>query len=295
MDTDDTEARKRSEDYLSSVSSVVESPRLRWWLIALSLLTVSCGAPLFTLPAGPGAPATDIRTAKAEATNGCRAVSTMTAEAAVSGSIGGRRVRARLLVGLASPASARLEAFAFGAQLFVFVARGDDATLLLTRDRRVLQHGRPQAVLEAVTALPLDAADLRVALLGCVAGADTDRGSQLGDDWRVVPDGTTEVYLRRVPHTAPWRVVAAVHQDPGRPAWRAEYRDFAGDLPRTVRFVSSDAKRFDLRLALSQVELNVKLDAAAFEVNVPPGTDPITLDELRQNGPLGAAPGSDGR
>lgn len=219
----------------------------------------------------------------------------MTAEAAVTGSVGGRRLRARLLVGLASPASARLEAFAFGAQIFIFVARGDEATLLLTRDRRVLQHGRPEAVLEAVTGLPLDAADLRVGLVGCVVGPDLDRGRQLGDDWRVVPDGTTEVYLHRVPHIGPWRVAAAVHHDPGRPAWRAEYRDFAGDLPRTVRFVSSDAKRFDLRLALSQIDLNVKLDAAAFEVNVPPGTDPISLEELRQNGPLAGASGSDGR
>jgi hypothetical protein len=259
------------------------------------VMAASCGAPLLKLPAGPGAPAADISTVIAEATRACRAVSTTTAEAAVTGSVGGRRLRARLLVGLASPASARLEAFAFGAQIFVFVSRAGDATLLLPRDRRVLQHGRPADVLEAVTGLPLDAGDLRVALLGCSAGQVADRGRQIGDDWRAVQDGATELYLQRTPRAGPWRVVAAVHRDPGRPAWRAEYRDFAEGLPRSVRFVSLDQTRFDLRLTLSQVDLNVTLDPAAFVVNVPPDTDPISLDELRQSGPLTGASGSNGR
>ena len=48
----------------------------------------------------------------------------------------------------------------FGQPLFIFVATGDDATLLLPRDERVLEHGRPDAVLEAVAGVPLGAADL---------------------------------------------------------------------------------------------------------------------------------------
>lgn len=266
-------------------------------VVLTALLTSSCGAPLMRLPAGSGAPAQDVKTALTEATVKCRAVSSITAEVAVSGSVGGRRLRARLLVGLATPASARLEAFAYGQQMFIFVARGTDATLLLTRDGRVLEHGRPDEVLEAVTGIPLDASDLRIALLGCAVGPDSDRGRRLGDDWRVVPEGRGELYLRRDPHVAPWRLVAAVHRDPGRPEWRAEYRKFEGDLPRAIRFVSSDPGRFDLRLTLTPVDLNAKLDAAAFEVRVPPSADPITIEELRQTGPLAGAnaSGADGR
>ncbi len=215
----------------------------------------------------------------------------MTAEIAVSGSIGGRRLRARLLVGMASPASARIEAFVFGQPVFVFVARGDDSTLVLTRDRRALEHGSPAAVLEAVTGMPLDAADLRVALLGCAVGPDLERGRQLGNAWRIVPDGTSELYLQRAPQ-ARWRLVAAAHREPGNPAWRADYLDFESNLPRRLRFQSSDVRRFDLKLTLSQVDLNVTLDQAAFRVNVPPGAEPITLDELRTSGPLAV---SDGR
>src|SRR5207247_11119018 len=137
-------------------------------LVLAALISASCSARLLKLPSGAGTPAPDAAGALAEATAACRTVSTITAEMAVSGSVGGRRLRARLLAGLASPASARLEAVApFGPPLFFFVARGGDATLYLPRDDRVLEHGRPAAVLEAIAGVPLDAADLRVTLIGC--------------------------------------------------------------------------------------------------------------------------------
>ena len=126
---------------------------MRTVIAAAVLLTTGCAPSLLKLPAGPGAPASDIREALTEAISGCRAIDTMTAEIGVAGSVGGRRLRARLLTGLASPASARIEAFAFGQQIFFFVARGDDGTLLLTRERRVLEHGRPAAMLEAVAVI----------------------------------------------------------------------------------------------------------------------------------------------
>jgi hypothetical protein len=57
--------------------------------------------------------------------------------------------------------------------------------------------------------------------------------------------------------------------------------------------VSSDPKRFDLRLALSQVDLNATLADDVFRVQVPRDANPITLEELRQQGPL--APSSNGK
>jgi hypothetical protein len=244
------------------------------------------------LPTGPGLPAADATDALREATRACRAVSSITAEIAVTGSVGGHRLRARLLAGLAAPASARLEAVApFGQPVFIFVARNNEATLLLPRDRRVLEHGRPDAVLEAVAGVPLDAADLRTALTGCAVAPRASDAKQLGEDWRVVPDGSSDVYVHRDSPTAPWRVVAAVHRGSGATSWRSEYRDFQtggppDGLPATVRLTSIDRKQFDLRLAMSQVELNVALDADVFRVQMPPGTEPITIDELKRSGPL---------
>jgi hypothetical protein len=72
----------------------------------------------------------------------------------------------------------------------------------------------------------------------------------------------------------------------GAGGWRADYRDFLNDLPRDISLVSVDPKRFNLRLALSQVEVNVALGPSTFRVTVPPGTEPLTLDELRAGGPL---------
>lgn len=260
---------------------------LRLVICAAWLATASCGRPLMKLPEGPGAPAADASTAFDQATAACRGVSSLTAEVNVSGSIAGERVRARLVAGVARPASARLEAYAFGQPVFIFVATDPDGTLLLTRERRLLEHERPGRILEAITGLPLDAADLREALLGCAARA-VPEGRRLGEDWRIIAGASEDVYLHRETRTGPWRLVAVAHHAPSAPAWRAEYKDFAGDLPRNVRFASRETSRFDLRLQLSQVELNPGLASAAFQVTVPSGVEPITLDELRRQGPLGA-------
>ncbi len=257
-----------------------------------TLAVATCSAPLMQLPAGAGTPAPDAADALTQATAGCRTVSTLTAEIAVSGSVGGRSLRGRLLAGVASPASARLEAVApFGQPLFIFVARNDEATLLLPRDDRVLEHERPDAVLQAIAAVPLDARALRVALTGCAFAPDPARSRQLGDDWRVVPDGEGDIYLHRDPHAAPWRVVAAVRRTSNTATWRAEYGDFAkgfplDGLPRTVRLKSVSNNRFDVRLTLSQVAINEKLDDDVFTVRVPATATPITLAELQKAGPL---------
>lgn len=265
-------------------------------VVALTAVAASsCATPLIRLPSGPGAPAPDAQEALSEATGACRVVSSMTADASVGGSAGGRRLRARLSLGVQSPASARLEAIGpFARPVFTLAARGETATLLLHDDNRILDGAPPQAVLEALTGVPLDAAGLRDALTGCLSGAAPPgggpglgavEGRQVGDDWRVIQDGSRSIYLNRNPRTAPWRLVAVVH-GPSDAEWRAEYRDFVDGLPRTVRLVSSDRDRFNLRLDLRDVDLNARLPAEAFEVNIPPSAQPITLDELRRAGPL---------
>lgn len=271
------------------MTSLVASPSTRRSgraipVLLAALLAASCAAPLMKLPAGPGSSVVDAHDAVADATSACRAVSTITAEVAAAGSVGGQRFRARLSVGLASPASARLEAAApFGAPMFILVATGNDATLLLPHDGRVLEHGRPDTVLEAIAGIPLDASDLRTALTGCASAPDGATARALGDDWRMVPDGPNQIYLRHEKQTGRWRLVATVHNSPG--AWRAEYRDFQDGLPRSIRFVDTSASRFDLRLTLSQVELNTPLGPDVFRVQIPRDADPITIDELRRARP----------
>jgi len=256
--------------------------------VALALVSASCASPLMTLPPGPGAPAGDGREALTQATTACRAVRTISAEVGVSGSVGGHRVRGQLLVGLADPAAVRLEALApAGPPVFIFVARADTATVLVSNDNRFLERGEPTAVLEAMTGVPLGPDELRLVLIGCVAGADSAAVQQLGDDWRLARDATTDTYLHRTSGTAPWRVVASIRKAGDSTGWRAEYAGGAQGLPSAVRVTALDGHRFDLQLALSQVEINQPLGDDVFRVRIPGGAEAITLEDLRRSGPLG--------
>jgi len=254
-------------------------------LALVSLLSASCGVPLLKLPAGPRMPAADGAAAIDQATSACRAVSTMTLEIAVSGSVGGQRMRGRLSAGLAKPASARLEAVAsFGQPAFFFVATNTNATLFIPRDRRVAR-GRPEALLEAVAGVPLDAPSLRAVVTGCASMPNAAGAQAIGDGWRVMNDGNDEVYLRRDQGSAAWRLVATLHR--GTDGWRADYASVDRGLPRTIHLVSTPAGRFDLQLELSQVEVNVQLGADVFQLDVPASAETISVDELRRSGPLG--------
>ena len=239
------------------------------------------------LPAGPGAPATDAADALKQATAACVGIRTLTAEVAASGKVSGQRVRVRLSVGVDAPASARLEAVApFGPPIFILVATNDDATLLLPRDDRVLQHGRPAEVLDAVAGVPLSAADLHAVLTGCAPAMPQSEGRALGDDWRLMTaPGGDALYLHRPGAAQPWQLVSVV-----RRAWRVDYRDALNGLPRTMRITSvprdgAAGSSFDLTLVLTQVETNVPLGPDVFRVDIPQAARPITLDELRHARP----------
>ena len=242
------------------------------------------------LPTGPGASASDTRQVFAEATSTCRGVSTFSAEVGTSGSVGGEGLRGRLLVGLSTPASARIEAVApFGQPVFIFVARDTDATLLLPRDDRVLEHGRPDAVLESLAGVPLDAAALRVTMTGCASAKSPETGRSIGDDWRVVPDGPDEIYLKRERSSSVWQLVAVVHaagSDRTAVAWRAEYRDFQSGLPRThpARQPRPGALRSAVRTVPSGSEYHARRGGLP-QVDVPRTARPITLQELRDARP----------
>jgi hypothetical protein len=235
----------------------------------------------------------------AEATTACRAVRTLTAEIAVNGSAGTRRLRGRLSAGLSAPASAYLEAVApFGPPLFIFAAIDSDATLILPRDNRVLEHGRADAVLDATAGVPFAAGDLLPMLTGCSAIDVPPETRGFNDRWNVVTTPEGGLYLEREKAGAPWRIVANERRAANGARWRAEFREFVDGLPRSIRVMSLDAdgglgQAFDLQLVLSQVELNTALDADVFRPHIPAAASAITLEELRRSGPFG--PSSNGR
>ena len=68
-----------------------------------------------------------------------------------------------------------------------------------------------------------------------------------------------------------------------------DYAPFVSGLPRDIRIASSSAGKaaVSLNLRVQAVQTNVDLNPAMFRVTIPDGATTISLEELRQAGPLG--------
>jgi hypothetical protein len=188
-----------------------------------------------------------------------------------------------VVAGLARPDLMRLEGVApIGPPAFVLVASGGAATLLLPRENAVLRDAPPEQVLEALTGVSLQPADLLAVLTGCVApGARAVAGRlHAGGRASITLDGGAELYLQQ--DSGAWRVRAA-----RRDSWIIEYPLWQGMYPSSVRLRSDDARvGVDMTATIAQVEANIDINAEAFQVNVPASARPITLADLRAGGPL---------
>jgi hypothetical protein len=242
--------------------------------------TAACTARTPPRPSGSPAPSPDAVQSYATATAHCKGLRTLTAELGLSGRAGDDRLRGRIIAGLESGGSARLEGVApFGPAVFILVARDEAATLLLPRDRGVVTATTVAAVLERMTGLALGAGELLRVLSGCPGSAPSD-GREYPGGWRTVSvdGGTSTVVLRQ--QAGEWMVVGADAE-----GWHGDYARTLNGFPRTVRLRSRDG-RVDLTARVDQLEVNAPIPQAAWEVAIPPGTRPLTLDDLRAVAPL---------
>lgn len=251
--------------------------------ILVLALAAACAPKRPTLPTGAGTPFPGFEAVYAEAITECRGTNSVVAELGLSGRAGSTKLRGRVTAGLASPANIRLEGVAFGRPIFILVARGADATLLLPQDDRVVRNAPPAAIIEALAGVALSPAELQSAVAGCGFGVDTPaNGRMFTDEWSAVDLGSTTAYLRRI--DGRWRVAAAA-----RSGLTLQYADFASGLPATLmlKTTSGGTVVADITLRVSQLEINTPIDPRAFELEVPPKADPLSLEELRRAGPLG--------
>ena len=205
----------------------------------------------------------------------------MAAVLSISGRAAGQRFRAKLDGGFEAPARVRLELPAPGKSLFVYIATADRATLVFPRDGRVLRDAPPADTLEALAGVSLSPEDLRTIVTGCgVGGGQPGRGRTFDSGWAAVDtDGGTS-WLEQ--SAGAWRVVAATSGNVD-----VRYADFVSGRPTTIRLRTTGGAPTNLTIRLSQVDVNEPLDAAVFEVEVPAGATPMTLQQLREAGPLG--------
>jgi hypothetical protein len=176
----------------------------------------------------------------------------------------------------------RLEGLApLGQPIFVLAAQAGRGVLLLPRDSRVVRDQPAEAILEALIGVNLAPGDLQAILTGCVVPDPMAAGGRLhANGWASIDlQGGARLFLRR---TSQWEVRAAQ-----RAGWQLEYTVGQSRFPESVRLAAeSKTVPVDLTAAISELEANVDLGAEVFRVDVPPEAKPLTLDELRDSGPL---------
>jgi hypothetical protein len=228
-------------------------------------------------------PMPDPAAVHAEVTRTCRGIRTLTAELSLSGRAGAERLRGRVLAGFTREGAMRLEGVApFGPPAFVLAARPTRAVLWLPRDRRVVRDASAADILGAMTGVPLAPPDLLAVLTGCVLPAATATEGRLQErGWATIHLGDeSALYLQRAGQG--WEVRAA-----RRAGWEIEYSMWQGGLPHQVRLRSLDGTTMvEAAVQVSQIESNVDVPDTAFDVDVPAGTEPLTIEELRRAGPL---------
>jgi len=242
----------------------------------------ACGGKRVELPSGDGTPFPDAAAAYQAAVQECRGARTVTATLSLSGRAGSTRLRGDVDAGFEAPDKVRLEGrHPLGRPVFILGAGGPVATLLLPRDNRVLRSAATADIVEALVGLPLGGTALRSLVSGCGFGAaDVSTGRAYSGGWVAVDSGDATTYLRQV--DGRWRVLAAT-----RSPLTVHYSAFGLGRASTLRLQATGPSVADVTARLSDVNINVALDPTAFEVELPPGADPITLEELRRAGPLG--------
>jgi hypothetical protein len=108
----------------------------------------------------------------------------------------------------------------------------------------------------------------------------------------------TVAFLRR--DGAVWRVQAG-HREAagGASSWSVNYERFVPAFPDLVRLSTSPpagtaSPGTVLSLEVSQREINAPIDPRAFDPVAAPDAEPMTLDQLRQTGPLADRAGGPG-
>jgi hypothetical protein len=130
-----------------------------------------------------------------------------------------------------------------------------------------------------LTGVTLAPADVQAVLTGCVLPKPQAMAGRFhANGWASLDLGSATLYLER--QGTAWQLRAA-----RRGEWQIEYPTWQGGYPREVRLRSNPAD-VNLTAAIGQLEANVDLDPAAFTVNVPPSASALSLDELREAGPL---------
>lgn len=239
----------------------------------------ACATARFTIPTGAPVPRPDVSALWSEAGRVCRELEAFGGELRVGGRVGGQRIPG-LRLGTAFDKDGRIAVEARVSATAIFSLRGtaESATLVLQQDRQVVT-GRAEAVLDALVGLPVGPDRLMRVLAGCITAAPALAGETIGGFVHVkTADG--DVYLAE--RDGRWHARGGSFGDldvgyqPGDGAW-----------PRQVRLSSRPGRRPEIDLVVDLVSVSTEpRPASVFVAVVPAGAERVTIEWLRDNGPL---------
>lgn len=253
-------------------------------LIVLAAWFSACAPPLFVPPAGPGEPAPDAAAAWTDATKACRGVTAYQGTLRVSGRISGDRIPTTITVLTgATPTGLRLEAEAAGRKIFTMAGTADAATLYLEDGHRFAK-GTPEELTGALIGVRLGPARWLALITGCVATPpDFVSGVRYGKDLAVTT-ASARLFVSML--DGGWHVHHALFDQ--LVVTYDHFTSAVSAFPADWRIASETGRDPSVTLSIGAADVTVgkAFDAKVFTFSPPPGATPMTIDELRESGPL---------
>lgn len=262
--------------------------RIRWdvlaraaWLILAASVASCTGVTAFIPPAGPGEAAPDAASAWTEATRACRSAVTYKGQLRVSGRIGGQGLPTT--VNIATGVSAqglRLEGRAAGRSIFRLAGTAQSAKLYIDDGHRYAM-ATPEELTFALIGVKFGPDRWLALVTGCGLpdGAMTSGARYAG--MIAVSTSTGRGFLQMV--DGEWRVMNGLFDN-----LTVQYRKFAGQWPKQWQLVSEAGRdpAIGLNVDVDNTTVGEPLEASVFSLDMPANATQITLDELRESGPL---------
>lgn len=235
----------------------------------------------FVPPAGPGEAAPDAASAWSEATRSCRAVTTYKGQLRVSGRIGGQGLPATVDVATGVSAQGlRLEGRAGGRSVFRLAGTAQSAKLYIDDGHR-FATGTPEELTDALIGVKFGPDRWLALVTGCglADGAMTSGSRYAG--MLAVSTSTGRGFLQMV--DGEWRMMHGFFD-----SLVVSYAKFAGQWPKQWQLASEAGRdpAIGLNVNVDNTTIGEPLPASVFTLDMPPDATQITLDELRQSGPL---------
>jgi hypothetical protein len=257
----------------------VRLPPVLLWAVAMG--SVSCAAHRFVMPSGRGEPAPDAAANWDEATRDCRSVRAMSATLVVGGKAGSSIPDLDVFTGATADGGIYLEARYSQSALFTFGGTAERATLVLQADNRFIID-RADRILDALASVAIGPDRWLALLSGCATTTPAMQSAERFGKQVVVTTGGGRVVLES--RDSRWRTVGAAFDH-----LTVRYDQWLPSAPAHWVLASAPGVSPDVALDVRVRDPHINdpaIDPARFAPPLPAGATVMTLDELRESGPL---------